>query len=143
MEHGLPCLHERIGTATFRLNQIAPVAGALARLGRPAEALDVVDLDHGPLTALVQRKVRGQLSRSIAYILDSLGDDDLVPELIGSSLAGEDRVSWAPIRYETAPLVGGIDRLDELTDAAEQQPDSAHDELLRTAYDRAETLIRA
>ena len=143
VEFGLPCLHERTGTATFRLNQVAPVAGSLARLGRPADALDVVDLDHGPLTALVQQKLRSQRARALAYILSSLDDDDLVPELVGSSLAHEDRVSSAGIRHEAAPLVGGIDRLDDLIDAAEPLPESAHARLVGAGYERAVALIRS
>jgi hypothetical protein len=142
VEIGLPCLHARIGTAVFRLNQIAPVAGSLAVLGRPDEALTVVDLDHGPLTGLVQYALRRHRAAALTSILVALGDDELVPALIGSSLAGMDRVSSAPNRFLAAGVVGGFELLDELIDAAEQQPESTLIELIDTAYHRASALVR-
>ena len=128
---------------SFRRDQVFPLAVSLVELGRLDDAVDVLDYDLGPMIPLVQRSLRAARMLGFAWLLDHVGQTELVPALVGAGIDDQ------PAEHRDAPafvvqrLVGGLAQLDELVDRAASLNDGDRDALLDAARTAAAESIAA
>jgi predicted ATPase/class 3 adenylate cyclase/tetratricopeptide (TPR) repeat protein len=110
----LECLDSPVLTQSFKIRVLPAAVGALARLGRYEEALQITETDFGPMIDVQRQALRANQLTALALLLRQLGRLDRSDHVASVAVTQQDDRGAVIARALLADAVGGDEELAAL-----------------------------
>jgi hypothetical protein len=109
----MQCLDSQVLGQSVKVNSLVPAVKSLAALGRYEAALDVVEMDFGPMIDAQQARLMSIQLVALVLILHQLQRHERINELAGvaSAYASDSRLG---VRRNLADIIGGDEAFAKL-----------------------------